>query len=103
MPDLLVLTRNYKNGDLKMAMEIDPEPRVFDPNEFKNLPVPNMTKDGPTFENWTSSHHEDIDWLQEQVEDFLSNHDWGVDVTAEINWSNLLLDLKDYAYDTKRR
>ena len=103
MPDLLVLTRNYKNGDLKMVMEIDPEPRVFDPNEFKNLPVPNISKNHKTRNDWIKSHHEGVDWLQGQVRDFLSTHDWGLDVTAEINWSNLMRDLEDYAYNTMKR
>jgi hypothetical protein len=102
MPDLLVLTRNYKTGDLRMAMEIDPEPKVPDPKEFKNLPVP-VRGALRTFNTWIKDHREDVDWLQGQIEDFLLTYDWGVDVTADINWPHVFKDVMHFAYDTRRR
>ena len=86
-----------------MVMEIDPEPRVFDPTEFRNIPIPNIHKDHQGYNKWMDGHNEDVEWLQDQVGDFLTTHDWGLDVTADINWAGLFKALKDYAYDTRKR
>lgn len=103
MPDLLVLSWDLTNGALKAVMEIDPDTRAPNPNEFGTLPTPNLSKDHETYGGWIKRHRDDVDWLQEQVEHYLLGHDWGIDVTAEIHWSNLMEDLEGYAYDTRRR
>lgn len=102
MPDLLVLSRDYKTGELKMSMEIDQDPKVLK-DDFKNLPIPNIRRERPTFSEWTREHEEDVAWLQDQIEYYLSSHDWGLDVNAEINWTKLMRDVEEYAYDTRRR
>lgn len=84
MPDMLVLTRDRKNGSLKMCVEIDNEPAPRPKWESRPLPEPVRT-----FEPPTTPSDEDIEWLQDAVAGYVDALDWYPDELVHVDWDGL--------------
>jgi hypothetical protein len=90
MPDMLVLKRDRRSGDLKMLVEIDPSPvPAWQPGA---LPIPNW-HDPCDPVRYDES---DVDYYLDAVEAFVADMDlYPLEVTR-VHWESLREDLSHY-------
>lgn len=93
MPDMLVLQRNKKTGELATHVEIDTAPPPRPSWEGRRLPEPIRTPPGRR----DDVDDDDVAWLQETVVDLVHTFDWDPEEVAHVDWNGLLHDIADLA------
>lgn len=90
MPDMLVLKRDRRSGDLKMLVEIDPTPvPAWQPGA---MPIPNWhDSSDPVYYS-----EEDVEFCLDAVESFVADIDlYPLEVTR-VHWESLRDDMWGY-------
>lgn len=98
MPDMLVLKRDRRSGELVMLVEIDPAPVA--PWIPGPAPEPNVHRDRDT---WTrdSSNLDDLDWCIGAVADYVDSMEiYPLEITG-VNWAGLRRDLAGYVISSR--